>query len=166
MTRPTVLAQPAGKVFNAEDRPLRHKSVTHLVTEANFLSNDHDFSQIRPFQMSKTPQRKVLPSPLYHLDRTQPSDQVERASSRRAYPQTSHKFSSSIDLSWSSTPPLAPKPQSKQVSSMLQGRLLLRDDLPVPVRQVPLSKQERVGQYMNSHLMKSSLRHRERSEKT
>ena len=161
MSRPTVFSQPATRVFTAADRPLRHKSVLHLVTEPTFLSNDRDFSQTRPFQMSTTAPRKSQPDPLYHLDRTHSPEHYQRpASVRRTLPQSVLKLASTVDLTWSCFSPPPPKPQCKQAELMLQGKLLLREDLPVPERRVARSKQERVGLYMNSHLMQSSLRQR------
>ena len=161
MSRPTVFSEPAARVFNADDRPVRHKSVIHLVTESTFLSNDQDFSRCRPFQMAKTAARKTQPEPLYHLDRNQSPESYQRpASVRRALPQSVNKLSSTVDLTWSYHSPPVPRQLCKQAEVMLQGKLLLREDLPIPETRVARSKQERVGLYMNSHLMKSSLRHR------
>lgn len=164
MARETIFTGPQSRAITGNDLQPKHKSILHLVTERNFLSNDQDFSLTRPYSPypAVNQGRKSIANVMYHLDRARTPDEWERpVSARKTLPQSESKLASSFDLSWdssASTP--TPKPLSKQAETMIQGKLLLRSDLPAPQLKVSKIKQERVGLYMNSHLMKSSMRHR------
>lgn len=164
MARETIFTTEPSRALTGNDVQARHKSILHLVTERNFLSNDQDFSLARPYSPypALNQGRKSIATSLYHLDRAHTPDQWEQqGSGRRSLPQSEGKLASSVNLSWEGNAVEAPrKALSKQAESMIQGKLQLRSDLPAPQLRVNKVKQERVGQYMNSHLMKSSMRQR------
>ncbi len=164
MARETIFTEAPSRAMTGHDLQSKHKSILHLVTESTFLSNDQDFSLIRPFSPypALNQGRKSIATVLYHLDRAQTPEEWERpVVGKRTLPQSESKLTSSFDLSWESGSLEAPrKPLCKQAKAMLQGKLLLRSDLPVAQPKVSKVKQERVGLYMNSHLMKSAMRQR------
>ena len=162
MARETIFTEAPSRARTGHDLQSKHKSILHLVTETTFLSNDQDFSLTRPFSPypALNQGRKSIATVLYHWDRAHtPEEQPLRA--KRTLPQSESKLTSSFDLSWESGTAEAPrKPRCKQAEAMLQGKLQLRSDLPVAQPKVSKVKQERVGLYMNSHLMKSAMRQR------
>jgi hypothetical protein len=164
MARDTIFTTDPSRALTGNDLQPRHKSILHLVTERNFLSNDQDFSLARPYSPYPALHqgRKSIATEMYHIDRAKTPDEWERGGrGRRNLPQSEGKLASSVDLSWEGGAVELPrKALSKQAEAMIQGKLQLRSDLPVPQLRVNQVKQDRVGQYMNSHLMKSSMRQR------
>ena len=58
MSRQTIFTEEPSKCFTGDDKQARPVKATHLVTYANFLTDDQDHSKERPFSYRMTPEKK------------------------------------------------------------------------------------------------------------
>ena len=163
MNRETFYDIEPPKYFQGEDRPVKSKKATHLVTYANFLSCDEDHSQDRPFTNSspQTKKRNFKQNQFYaEKDHISPYCDF-KSSPKKISVKEGHHILSSIDpIKFDPTEKCeANKPEIKRTSDRNRSSLSGSTAQPTLNEPYRLSKRVHSGKYTDSSLMKLSLAH-------